>query len=93
MPSPFSRRCAAPRRLRPMHPNVTAIWYVQDDTHFEIAMEAVRRGLHVLVTKPAVKTLAHHQELLAAARANGVLVRRCPWRSNVHIARRPLARR
>lgn len=110
--------------------------FTPDDTHFEIAMEAVRRKLHVLVTKPAVKvrpaaacveapvspicflvlsvqylcssvsvcfafpcewhcsrvsisrlsarthwrrreraqTLRHHRELLAAARAHGVIV-------------------
>lgn len=47
----------------------------QDDTHFKIALAAVNHGLHVLVTKPAVKTLAHHQELAAAARRNNVLVR------------------
>lgn len=29
----------------------------QDDTHFEIAMACVKRGVHVLVTKPVVKTL------------------------------------
>lgn len=28
-----------------------------DDTHFEIALAAVKRGLHVMVTKPVVKTL------------------------------------
>jgi hypothetical protein len=32
--------------------------FTPDDTHFDIAMEAVRRGLHVLVTKPAVKARA-----------------------------------
>lgn len=41
-------------------------------THFEIAMEAVQRGLHVMVTKPAVKTLDHHLALEKAARAKGV---------------------
>ena len=47
----------------------------QDDTHFEIAMAAVEAGMHVLVTKPAVKTLEHHHELAAAAAKHNVLVR------------------
>ena len=34
---------------------------VQDDTHFTIAMECIERGLHVMVTKPAVKTLEEHR--------------------------------
>ena len=40
-------------------------------THFEIAMAAVERGLHVMVTKPAVKTLADHIKLVEAAKAKG----------------------
>lgn len=37
-------------------------------------MYAIERKIHVMITKPAVKTLAHHQELQAAARQNGVFV-------------------
>lgn len=48
--------------------------FTPDPTHFEIAMEAVRRGIHVLLAKPLVKTLAEHHELLALAKANNVLV-------------------
>jgi D-galacturonate reductase len=48
--------------------------FTPDDTHFAIAMEAVDRGLHVLVAKPIVKTLEEHLTLAAAARRNGVLV-------------------
>jgi D-galacturonate reductase len=48
--------------------------FTPDDTHFTIAMEAVDRGLHVLVAKPIVKTLEEHLTLAAAARRNGVLV-------------------
>ena len=43
-------------------------------THYEIAMAAVERGLHVMVTKPAVKTLAHHLSLIEAAKKKGVFV-------------------
>jgi D-galacturonate reductase len=48
--------------------------FTPDDTHFAIAMEAVDRGLHVLVAKPIVKTLEEHLTMAAAARRNGVLV-------------------
>eukprot|EP01039_Chlorochromonas_danica_P007292 gene7292-8069_t len=48
--------------------------FTPDDTHFEIALAAVERGLHVLVTKPVVKTLEEHRRLDEAAKAHGVLV-------------------
>jgi D-galacturonate reductase len=48
--------------------------FTPDDTHFAIAMEAVDRGLHVLIAKPIVKTLEEHLTLAEAARRNGVLV-------------------
>lgn len=48
--------------------------FTPDDTHFDIAMAAIERGLHVLVTKPAVKTLEHHRQLHEAAVRNNVLV-------------------
>ena len=44
------------------------------DTHFDIALACVERGLHVLVTKPVVKTLENHLKLAAAAKRKGVLV-------------------
>lgn len=48
--------------------------FTPDDTHFDIAMEAVQRGVHALVTKPVVKTLKEHRMLHDAAKAAGVLV-------------------
>lgn len=48
--------------------------FTPDDTHFAIAMEAVDRGLHVLIAKPIVKTLGEHVALAEAARRSGVLV-------------------
>jgi D-galacturonate reductase len=50
------------------------IIFTPDDTHFAIALDAVRAGMHVLVTKPIVMTLAQHLELAAAAAAAGALV-------------------
>lgn len=37
-------------------------------------MEAVKRGMHAIVTKPVVKTLKEHRLLHEAARDAGVLV-------------------
>lgn len=48
--------------------------FTPDDTHFDIAMAAIQRGLHVMVTKPPVKTLEHHLQLCRAAKKHGVLV-------------------
>ena len=37
-------------------------------------MYAIERGVHVMVTKPAVMTVAAHRTLIDAARKNNVLV-------------------
>lgn len=51
-----------------------AIIFTPDDTHYDIAMECVKRGMHVMVTKPIVQYLDHHIELAKAAAENNVLV-------------------
>mmetsp|Transcript_24988 Transcript_24988/g.36686 ORF Transcript_24988/g.36686 Transcript_24988/m.36686 type:complete len:426 (+) Transcript_24988:141-1418(+) len=51
-----------------------AVIFTPDDTHFDIAMKCVKHGMHVMVTKPIVQTLEHHQALAKAARENNVLV-------------------
>lgn len=48
--------------------------FTPDDTHFEICKAALERGLHVLVTKPMVKSLAEHKELVRVAREKNVLL-------------------
>lgn len=48
--------------------------FTPDDTHFDIAMACIKKKLHVLVTKPAVKTLQEHILLEQAAKENNVLV-------------------
>lgn len=48
--------------------------FTPDDTHFDMVKEAIARGLHVMVTKPAVKELSHHLELVDLATQNNVLV-------------------
>lgn len=51
-----------------------AIIFTPDDTHFEIALACIKAGMHVLITKPAVKTLEEHKRLHDAAVAHNVLV-------------------
>uniref|UniRef100_A0A7S2RDR0 Gfo/Idh/MocA-like oxidoreductase N-terminal domain-containing protein n=1 Tax=Mucochytrium quahogii TaxID=96639 RepID=A0A7S2RDR0_9STRA len=48
--------------------------FTPDDTHFTITKAAVERGLHVLTTKPLVKTLAEHVELMELALKHNVLI-------------------
>eukprot|EP00126_Sphaerothecum_destruens_P004185 Sdes_comp18041_c0_seq3m7381 len=50
------------------------IIFTPDDTHFDIAMYAIQRRLHVLISKPAVKSVCEHKKLMEAARENGVFV-------------------
>lgn len=57
-----------------LEPGDVVTVFTPDDTHFAIAMEAVDRGLHVLIAKPLVKTLEDHIALAEAARRSGVLV-------------------
>ncbi len=59
-----------------IHPvyRVASFCAVPADTHFDIAMDCVAAGMHVLVTKPIVMTLAHHRTLADAAAKAGVLV-------------------
>ena len=44
-----------------------AIIFTPDDTHLAIAKTCLTRGMHVLITKPPVKTLSEHNELAAMA--------------------------
>jgi D-galacturonate reductase len=48
--------------------------FTPDDTHYDIALACINRGLHVLVTKPAVKSLSDHLNLMKAATLKNVLV-------------------
>jgi len=47
--------------------------FTPDDLHFDIAKEAMTRGLHVLITKPPVKTLPEHLALSELSIKNNVL--------------------
>jgi D-galacturonate reductase len=48
--------------------------FTPDTTHYPIALYAIERGIHVMITKPAVKLLEHHLNLLEAAEKRGVYV-------------------
>ena len=48
--------------------------FTPDDTHFDIILAALDRGLHVMATKPMVKTLKEHQLLVEKAREKNVLL-------------------
>ncbi|KAL3479261.1 hypothetical protein BJX99DRAFT_222785 [Aspergillus californicus] len=48
--------------------------FTPDPTHYPIALYAIERGIHVLVTKPSVKTLPEHIALLEASRKHNVFV-------------------
>ncbi|CAJ1449353.1 unnamed protein product, partial [Effrenium voratum] len=60
--------------IKAFQPGDLCTVFTPDDTHFEICKAALEGGLHVLVTKPMVKTLAQHKELVSIARAKGVLL-------------------
>lgn len=60
--------------LDALQPGDMATVFTPDDSHFEIAMDAVSRGIHVLVAKPIVKTLDEHLQLAEAAKKHNVLV-------------------
>lgn len=60
--------------LQAFEPGDIAVVTTPDDTHFPITMACVEHGLHVMVTKPLVKTLAEHQAIAEAAKKKNVLV-------------------
>ncbi len=60
--------------LETMSPGDVVVVFTPDDTHFDIALEAVRRGCHTLIAKPIVKTVQEHRDLIRAAEEKGVLV-------------------
>jgi D-galacturonate reductase len=60
--------------LKTMQPGDAVVVFTPDDTHCQIALAAIEKGLHVLVAKPIVKTVEEHLLLTKAARDAGVLV-------------------
>ncbi|MBD3181967.1 gfo/Idh/MocA family oxidoreductase [Candidatus Poribacteria bacterium] len=62
------------KALDSMSPGDFVTIFTPDDTHCQIALDAIEHGLHVLVTKPPVKTLKDHIALIEAAERKNVLV-------------------
>nr|VFK16081.1 MAG: D-galacturonate reductase [Candidatus Kentron sp. LFY] len=62
------------KAIASLEPGSAVIVVTPDDTHFPIALEAIEAGMHVLVAKPLVKTLAEHRTLMEAARIGGRLL-------------------
>lgn len=60
--------------LKSLNVGDVVVIFTPDDTHFQIALEAVQLGCHVLIAKPIVKTLDEHLTLLKEAEKHGVLV-------------------
>lgn len=60
--------------LEQFNPGDVCVVFTPDDTHFQIALDAVNQGCHVLVAKPLVKTVEEHLQLAHAAQQNNVLV-------------------
>lgn len=50
-----------------LRPGDVVIVFTPDNTHFEIAMQATKRRLHVLIAKPIVKTMDQHRSLAETA--------------------------
>jgi len=48
--------------------------FTPDPTHYPIALYAIQRKIHVMITKPAVQLLEHHLHLLSESRKHGVIV-------------------
>eukprot|EP01059_Diplonema_ambulator_P007103 TRINITY_DN16632_c0_g1_i1.p1 TRINITY_DN16632_c0_g1~~TRINITY_DN16632_c0_g1_i1.p1 ORF type:complete len:420 (+),score=142.14 TRINITY_DN16632_c0_g1_i1:34-1293(+) len=60
--------------LQAFEPGDICSVFTPDDTHYEICLAALERGLHVMVTKPVVKTLKEHLTLVQKAKEKGVLL-------------------
>jgi D-galacturonate reductase len=62
------------KAIASFQPGDVAVIFTPDDTHFDIAMACIQRGMHVMVTKPIVQNLKDHHALAAAAKEKNVLV-------------------
>ncbi|KXZ54719.1 hypothetical protein GPECTOR_4g787 [Gonium pectorale] len=61
------------RAMSSMSPGDAAVIFVPDDLHAAVAEAAAAHRLHVLLAKPAVKTLGEHRRLAAVVAQAGVL--------------------
>ena len=54
------------------HPNSVAVIATSSDSHFDIALELINAGMHVLIEKPMAPTVEDARALMAAALSKGV---------------------
>ncbi|KAF8640501.1 hypothetical protein AX17_000163 [Amanita inopinata Kibby_2008] len=59
--------------LNKLSPGDAVVIFTPDNTHYDIAIYAIERGIHVLVTKPATQLLSDHNKLIEAARKHNVI--------------------
>lgn len=59
--------------LEEQKPDLVSI-SVPTSLHFNVGMDMIKRGLHVLVEKPITSTLEQAEELVAAAKKQGVML-------------------
>lgn len=57
-----------------LEPGSAITIFTPDPSHFPIAMYAIQRKIHVLITKPATQLLSDHLTLVDEARKHGVFV-------------------
>ncbi|ODM19324.1 hypothetical protein SI65_05942 [Aspergillus cristatus] len=57
-----------------LQPGSAITIFTPDPSHFPIAMYAIQRKIHVLITKPATQLLSDHLTLVEEARKHGVFV-------------------
>ncbi|KAH2767683.1 hypothetical protein KXW10_007619 [Aspergillus fumigatus] len=57
-----------------LEPGSAITIFTPDPTHFPIALYAIQRKIHVMITKPATKLLQDHLTLLEESRKHGVFV-------------------
>lgn len=62
------------KALETLSPGDSVIIFTPDDLHSKMARAAASRGLHVLVAKPIVKTLAEHDSLIQVAGERNVTI-------------------
>ncbi|EAW21374.1 Gfo/Idh/MocA family protein [Aspergillus fischeri NRRL 181] len=62
------------RAIDALEPGSAITIFTPDPTHFPIALYAIQRKIHVMITKPATKLLQDHLTLLEESRKHGVFV-------------------
>ncbi|OXV05544.1 hypothetical protein Egran_06691 [Elaphomyces granulatus] len=60
--------------INALEPGSAITIFTPDTTHYPIALYAIQRKIHVMITKPATKLLQDHLDLLVESRRHGVFV-------------------